>query len=124
MLEYELTKGKGRTRVNVTVNSMGSDLVVYICNQDAHVGAVAVGDYDYEHERASVSVITRLGHKDDALAGEAAYLLSKSIRRPVCVIAGVHLDNITTEEIDEILTNTKTALSEIINVCTQQKHVN
>ena len=124
MLEYELTKGKGRTRVNVTVNSMGSDLVVYICNQNAHIGAVAVGDYDYEHERASVSVITRLGHKDDALAGEAAYLLSKSIRRPVCVIAGVHLDNITTEEIDEILANTKTAISEIINVCTQQKHVN
>jgi hypothetical protein len=118
MAEYELTKGEGRTRVNVTVNALGSDLVVRIYNQNAHIGAVAVGDYDYEHERASVSVITRLGHKDDALAREAAYLLSKSIRRPVCVIAGVHLDNITREEIDEILANTKIATSEIINVCT------
>ena len=44
-------------------------------------GAVAMGDYDYEHERASVSVITRLGHKEDALAKEAAYLLSKSIEK-------------------------------------------
>jgi hypothetical protein len=124
MVEYELTKGKGRARVNVTVNRMGSDLVVRIYNQNAHIGAVAVGDYDHEHERASVSVITRLGHKDDALAREAAYLLSKSIRRPVCVIAGVHLDNITGEEIDKILANTKTAISEIINVCSQQKRVN
>ena len=124
MVEYELTKGEGRARVNVTVNSLGSDLVVRIYNQNAHIGAVAVGEYDYEHERASVSVITRLGHKDDALAGEAAYLLSKSIRRPVCVIAGVHLDNITKEEIDKILANTKSAISEIINVCTQQKRVN
>jgi hypothetical protein len=124
MAEYELTEGKGRARVNVTVNSIGSDLVVRIYNQNAHIGAVAIGDYDYEHERASVSVITRLGHKDDALAGEAAYLLSKSIRRPVCVIAGVHLDNITREEIDEILANTKTAINEIINVCSQQKRVN
>ncbi len=124
MVEYELTKGEGRARVNVTVNSMGSDLVVRIYNQNAHIGAVAIGDYDYEHERASVSVITRLGHKDDALAGEAAYLLSKSIRRPVCVIAGVHLDNITREEIDKILANTKIAISEIINVCSQQKRVN
>jgi hypothetical protein len=124
MVEYELTKGEGRARVNVTVNSMGSDLVVRIYNQNAHIGAVAVGDYDYEHERASVSVITRLGHKDDALAREAAYLLSKSIRRPVCVIAGVHLDNITREEIDEILANTKTAVGEVINVCSQQKRVN
>lgn len=124
MVEYELTKGEGRARVNVTVNSLGSDLVVRIYNQNAHIGAVAIGDYDYEHERASVSVITRLGHKDDALAGEAAYLLSKSIRRPVCVIAGVHLDNITREEIDKILANTKIAVSEIINVYSQQKRVN
>jgi hypothetical protein len=124
MVEYELTKGEGRAKVNVTVHSMGSDLVVRIYNQNAHIGAVAIGDYDYEHERASVSVITRLGHKDDALAGEAAYLLSKSIRRPVCVIAGVHLDNITREEIDKILANTKIAISEIINVCSQQKRVN
>jgi hypothetical protein len=124
MIEYELTKGEGRARVNVTVNSMGGDLVVRIYNQDAHIGAVAIGDYDYEHERASVSVITRLGHKDDALAGEAAYLLSKSIKRPVCVIAGVHLDNITGEEIEKILANTKIAISEIINVCSQQKRVN
>jgi hypothetical protein len=124
MAEYELTKGKGRARVNVTISSMGSDLVVRIYNQDAHIGAVAVGDYDYEHERASVSVITRLGHKDDALAGEAAYLLSKSIRRPVCVIAGVHLDNITAEEIDRILANTKLAVSEIIDVCGLQKGAN
>jgi hypothetical protein len=124
MVEYELTKGEGRARVNVAVNSLGGDLVVRIYNQNAHIGAVAIGDYDYEHERVSVSVITRLGHKDDALAGEAAYLLSKSIRRPVCVIAGVHLDNITREEIDDILANTKIAISEIINVCTQQKRVN
>jgi hypothetical protein len=123
MVEYELTKGEGSARVNITVNSMGSDLVVRIYNQNAHIGAVAVGDYDYENERASVSLITRLGHKDDALAREAAYLLSKSIRRPVCVIAGVHLDNITGEEIDEILANTKTAISEVINVCSQQKRV-
>jgi hypothetical protein len=124
MVEYELTKGEGRARVDVTVNSMGSDLVVRIYNQDAHIGAVSVGDYDYEHERASVSLITRLGHKDDALAKEAAYLLSKSLRRPVCVIAGVHVDNITGEEIDKILANTKLAVSEIIDVCGLQKGAN
>ena len=121
MAEYELTKGKGRARVNVTVSSMGSDLVVRIYNQDAHIGAVAVGDYDYKHQRASVSVVTRLGHKDDTLAGEAAYLLSKSMRRPVCVVAGVHLDNITAEEIERILANTKLAVSAIIDVCGLKK---
>ena len=124
MVEYELTKGEGRTSVNVAVGSMGSDLVVRIFNQDAHIGAVAIGDYDYEHKRTSVSVVTRLGHKDDALAREAAYLLSKSIRKPVCVIAGVHLDDITKEEIDQILSNAKIAVSEIVDLCTRQNSVN
>jgi hypothetical protein len=123
MAEYELTKGKGRARVIVAVSGMGSDLVVRVYNQDAHVGAVALGDYDHEHERASTSVVTRLGHKDDALAKEAAYLLSKSMRRSVCVIAGVHLDKITRAEIDEILANTKLAISEIIDRSGQQKDV-
>jgi len=124
MVECKLTEGEGRTRVNIMVSSVGSDLVVRIYNQNAHIGAVAIGDYDYEHERASVSVITRLGHKDDVLAWEAAYLLGKSIRRPVCVIAGVHLDDITKEEMDQILSNTKIAVSEIIDLCTQQNSVN
>ncbi len=124
MVEYKLTEGKGRASVNITVNSMGSDLVVRIFNQDAHIGAVAIGDYDYEQKRASVSIVTRLGHKDDTLAQEAAYLLSKSIMRPVCVIAGVHVDNITREEIDKILANTKIAINEIINLCTRQNSVN
>ena len=124
MVEYELTEGEGRASVNVAVSSMGSDLVVRIFNQDAHIGAVAIGDYDYEHKRTYVSVVTRLGHKDDALAREAAYMLSKSIKKPVCVIAGVHLDDITKEEIDNILSNTKTAISEIIDLCSQQNSVN
>ena len=123
MAEDELTKGQGRARVTVAVNSMGSDLVVRIYNQGAHVGAVALGDYDHEHERASVSVVTRLGHKDDALAKEAAHMLSKYMRRPVCVIAGVHIENITEAEIDEILANSRLAMSEIIDRRGQLKGV-
>jgi len=116
MVKHKLTKGEGRTRVNILTNNIGSDLVVYIYNQNAHIGAVAIGDYDYEHKRASVSVITRLGHKDDAIAREAAYLISKSTEKPVCVIAGIHLDNITREETDKILVNTRITIEEFINL--------
>lgn len=110
-----LTKGEGRTKVNLRANNMGDDLVVYIYNENAHLGAVAVGEYDYEHQRASVSVITRLGHKDDAIAQRAAYLISKATRKPVCVIAGIHLENITTKEIDEISKNALSAVEELIS---------
>ena len=114
MTKYELTKGEGRTKVNLLANDMGSDLVVSIYNENAHIGAVAIGEYDYKKQRASVSVITRLGHKDDVIAQQAAKVISKASKKPVCVIAGIHLDNITQDEIDKILTNSEIAVKEFI----------
>jgi hypothetical protein len=116
MEKYELTRGEGRTQVKLMASNMGNDLIVTIRNENAHLGAVAVGEYDHEHERASVSVITRLGHKDDAVAQRAAYAISKLTRKPVCVIAGIHLDNITGEEIDKILENSSTAVEELLTM--------
>jgi hypothetical protein len=114
MDKYALTKGEGRTRVKLSAGNLGDDLIVTIYNENAHLGAVAVGEYDPKTERASVSVITRLGHKDDAIAQQAAHSISKATKRPVCVIAGIHLDNITQEEIDRILDNSMIAVEEFV----------
>jgi len=101
-----LTKGEGRTEVNFSACFMGNDLIVCIYNGKAHIGAVAVGEYDHVEGRTSISVITRLGHKDDVIARKAAYLISRHIKGPSCVIAGVHLNGITEEEIQKLLENT------------------
>lgn len=114
MGEYEITKGEGRTRISLSVQGFGGDLVVFIYNENAHVGAVAVGEYDHKQNRASISVITRLGHKDDVIAQKAAYLISKHTKRPSCVIAGVHLDNITGEEIEKLLEVTDSCLKDFL----------
>ena len=112
---YELTKGEGRTKVSLTARKMGDDFMVCIHDGNAHIGAVAVGEYDHKNQRASTSVITRLGHKDDAIAQKAAHLISKSTLRPVCVVAGIHLDNITEAEIDQIVENSSVLIDEFIN---------
>ena len=104
-------EGEERTRVSMSVNRLGKDLIVCLFNDAGHIGAAAVADYNKKENRASVSVITRLGHMEDALASDAARRLCKAVRRPVCVIAGIHLDNITKEEIAEILENCKKLLS-------------
>jgi hypothetical protein len=114
MDKYELTKGRGRTRVNLAAYGFGSDLIAFIYNAGAHIGAVAIGEYDHDHERASVSIITRLGHKDDAIAQRAAYLISRASQRPVCVIAGVHLDDITAAEIKRLVKNAILAVESFI----------
>ena len=115
MASYTLTEGKGRTRVRLRAEDVGDDQVVIIDNENAHIGAVALGEYDFDHERASVSVITRLGHKDDAIAQKAAYLISKHLKKPACVIAGVHVDNITEAEISKILENSVSAVEKFIS---------
>jgi hypothetical protein len=105
MKSVKLSEGTGRTKVTLSAQSIGKDLIVRIFNANGHLGAVAVADYSHAENRASNSVITRLGHKDDAIACRAAYNLCKRLRAPVCVIAGIHLDNITGEEIDTITQN-------------------
>jgi len=100
-------EGEGRTRVGMSVSRIGEDLIVCLFNDAGHIGAVAVADYSEKENRASVSVITRFGHKEDRLASDTASSLCKAIRRPVCVIAGIHLDGIKEDEIAEILENCK-----------------
>ena len=115
MDKYELTTGEGRTKVSLLAYHMGNDLVVCIYNENAHIGAVAVGEYDYKEQRASTSVVTRLGHKDDILAQKAARLISKHLKKPTCVIAGIHIDNITKEEIDRVMENLSRLVNEFIS---------
>ena len=111
---YKLTRGEGRIRVSLRAQEMGENLVVCIFNENAHIGAVAVGEYDHKEERASTSVITRLGHKDDVIAQKAAYLISRHIKGPSCVIAGVHLNGITEEEIQKLLENTDSLVEDFV----------
>ena len=111
---YELTRGEGKVRVSLRAQEMGEDLVVCLFNENAHIGAVAVGEYDYKEKRASTSVITRLGHKDDVIAQKTAHLVSKHTRKSSCVIAGVHVDNITEEEIQEALGNTDSLVKDFL----------
>ena len=115
MNRYELTNGEGRTKASLSAYYMGSDLVVCIYNENAHVGAVALGEYDHNEARTSCSLLARLGHKDDIVAQKAAYLISKHTEKPTCVIAGIHLDNITEEEIEQILENTGSLVDKFIS---------
>ena len=103
-----MTEGTGRTEVTLSAQSIGNDLVVYLYNHQGHLGAVAVSDYCDSENRASTSVITRLGHKDDSVAYNAAYKLCKQLKAPVCAIAGIHLDAVTENEIAQILRNCNT----------------
>jgi len=114
MNEFRISQGEGRTRVMLSAQWLGSDLVIYLYNDNAHIGAIALGEYDPNSGRVSTSVITRLGHKDDVVAQKAAYRVCKSTKRPVCVIAGIHVDRIDRAEIDQTLINVETLVDRLV----------
>ena len=97
--------GKGRTKVSLSAQGIGNDLIVCLFNVQGHLGAVALADFCHAENRASTSVITRLGHKEDAVARNAAHTLCRKFKKPVCAIAGIHVEEITEAEIAEILAN-------------------
>ena len=108
-----LSEGKGRTQVSLSADFIGKDLIVCLFNEQGHLGAVAIADFSNTEHRASTSVITRLGHKDDSVAYNAAHKLCKRLKRPVCSIAGIHLDDITDEEIGQIMRNCDVLVEEL-----------
>lgn len=120
MNQILLSEGAGRTRVSLSTNAIGSDLIVYLFNDSAHLGAVAVAEYSREEDRTSTSVITRLGHKDDMIARNTAHKLSKMLKSPVCAIAGIHVDGITETEIGEILRNCEKLAEKLAAVVSSQ----
>ena len=112
--DYEWSKGEGRTRVTFSSSYLGNDLVIFIYNPSAHVGAVAVAEYDPDSGRTSTSLITRRGHKDDVVAQKAAYLVTRNTKKSTCVIAGIHVDDITEAEINEIVANAEKLSNELV----------
>ncbi len=110
--------GNGRCEVRLLAFSMGQELVVCLYNGNAHLGAIAVGEYDPVSGRASTSVITRTGHKDDAVAVETAHTIAKATRNAVCVMAGIHIDNVTPQEIQQVVENCREAVGELVEKIT------
>jgi hypothetical protein len=115
MKEFRLNRGQGRTKIELLACYLGHDLIVCIYNENAHLGAVAVGEYDHGEGRASSSVITRLGHRDDEVAKRQAHLIARRTKKPVCVISGIHLDNITGREIEAILSQAESLVVEFLD---------
>lgn len=104
-----LTLENGRVRLRLDALLMGRDLQVCLYGGDApHIGATALA---HPHERpfeagadaaaqsAAASVLTLRGHREDELARETALLLARSLGVAVCVSCGIHIENITREEI-------------------------
>ena len=126
----QFTARQGRLNIYLRVFRQGRDLQVLCGGGASHIGAVALAaptDGQAQHADAHSlpgradqadqvgqanppeqggQVETRLlalpGHKEDSLALRMAQSISQSLHCAVCVSAGIHYDNITRAEIQQV----------------------
>jgi hypothetical protein len=99
------TEGVGRTRVSLRWEEVGPDLVLWLSGNGQHVGAIALADLDPQSGRAYVQCLSAPGHRDDILARDMAMSVCRQLRRRVLVYGGIHLDDITDTELEQIVAN-------------------
>jgi len=102
--------GEGRCTVTFEIKELGRDLVVIITGGDAHVGAVSLSLSrkslaDANKLSASTSLLTVPGHKEEDIAIPLSKEITTRTGRNCVLVVGIHLDNITPEELGIIWEN-------------------
>lgn len=110
MKRVRLTEQEGPYKIHAEALLLGDDLVLSIWGgSKPHVGAVALAIprpslKDPGRTSATVSVLTRLGHKEDEIVKKVSERISAALNRVVVVSAGIHWDDIPDEGIGRIQT--------------------
>jgi gallate decarboxylase subunit D len=99
---------KGKFKVNAVIHEMGPDILVALWGGTyPHIGAIGMAQVRQslkarDETSATSSVFTFLGHKEDSLAKPLAEDITRRLARNSVVVAGIHWDNLTDDEIKTV----------------------
>jgi gallate decarboxylase subunit D len=119
MLEYQLEKG--RIKINLKAHLIGDDLVVILSGGDKpHVGCVTLSvprpSLANEHMiSATTSTFNLIGHKDDEVARYVSHELAARLNKNVVLTCGIHIEQISVDEITAVLDLTKEITNRFID---------
>lgn len=100
---FRIIREAGRIELILEAKKIGDDYLLTLTGGREHIGAVAIGLFDKDSQRASSSVLTLPGHREEYLALQSARQVSKATKRTTVFVAGIHQDNISPEEIRNIV---------------------
>ncbi len=100
---FHIKRKVGKIEIVLDAKKIGQDFLLTLTGGEEHVGAVAVGHFDEKSQRASSSVITMPGHREEHLALHGARQVSRATKKASVFVAGIHQDDISPEEIKDIV---------------------
>ncbi|MDI9645017.1 MAG: hypothetical protein QFX35_07360 [Candidatus Verstraetearchaeota archaeon] len=102
--------GEGRLRIHAVAIAAGNDLVVFLGGGEApHVGGISLSD-----PPAPSITISIPGHKDYLVSHEVSERISRATGRRCLVVAGIHVDNASKEDIAALVRNSSTCADLLI----------
>ena len=102
---FAVSVRKGRFKVFAAVHEIGPDILVAVWGGNRpHIGAIGMAQArqslrDEEKTAATGSVFTLLGHKEDLIVKPLSEEITRRFGRNSVVVAGIHWDNLTDDEI-------------------------
>ena len=103
---FAVSVRKGRFKVFAAVHEIGPDILVAVWGGNRpHIGAIGMAQArqslrDEEKTAATGSVFTLLGHKEDLIVKPLSEEITRRFGRNSVVVAGIHWDNLTDDEIE------------------------
>ncbi len=99
---FRLLRRRGRLCLCLALLRQGRDWLACLSGGKAHIGAVALALPENDAP-PRLALLSRPGHREDALAQDMARQLAAASRSAVCVCAGIHYPAISQEEIATVL---------------------
>lgn len=96
---YQIGSTADKNYVEFDLLRQGRDLVVLIGGGESHIGSLAVSD---KKTGDSLHQYTLLDHREDQIVNRVADRLSKAVLCEVVVIGGIHYDDISRSQIEQI----------------------
>lgn len=93
----QINRKLNRIEIQLTAFEMGKDICVILTGGEAHLGSVTIGVQDYSSETFPIGT-----HKEYVITEMLGEILEKRYSGNFAICCGIHLDNITKEEISDI----------------------
>lgn len=114
---FRIKRKVGRIEITLDAKPIGNDYLLTLTGGEEHVGAVGIGQFDEKSQRASSSVATMPGHREELLALNGARQVSKAIKKTTVLVVGIHQDNINLEEIKDVVSAAEEMIADFIAFC-------
>ncbi len=109
-----------KATIHLQVAYIGKDLLIILSGAEEHIGCVVQSfprpSLKGNHKiSASSSILNVIGHKDDYLCRYVAEYFSKAFESMVVCTGGIHIENATESDIQELLAGIKNWIPKIID---------